>query len=193
MDNEDRKNFYYMMRDEFNKSKDKEDLIKRASYFIYLNKTCYNGLYRVNKKGELNVPYGRYKNPKIFDENNLKQASRLLKNVKILCGDFEIIGDYANENSFVYFDPPYKPLNKTSSFTSYTKYNFADDDQIRLAKFYKKLDKRGAKLMLSNSYDIEFFGKLYNEYNIKEITAKRMINCKGDRRGDIFELLIMNY
>lgn len=94
---------------------------------------------------------------------------------------------------FVYFDPPYKPLNKTSSFTSYTKYNFADDDQIRLAKFYKKLDKRGAKLMLSNSYDIEFFGKLYNEYNIKEITAKRMINCKGDRRGDIFELLIMNY
>lgn len=105
LDDEDRKNFYYGIRGEFNKSKDDKDTntIKRASYFIFLNKTCYNGLYRVNKKGELNVPYGRYKNPKIFDENNLKQASRLLKNVKILCGDFEIIGDYADKNSFVYF------------------------------------------------------------------------------------------
>ena len=193
LDEERRRDFYYRVRDEFNNNKDCDE-VKRVAQFIFLNKTCYNGLYRVNKKGEFNVPYGRYKNPKIFDEDNLIAVSKLLKNVKILCGDFEIVDEYVDEESFVYFDPPYKPLNKTSSFTSYTKYDFNDDDQIRLAKFYRKLDKRGAKLMLSNSYNIEFFGKLYEGFNIKKVVAKRMINCKGDKRkNDIYELLIMNY
>ncbi|AEH06247.1 DNA adenine methylase [Methanothermococcus okinawensis] len=193
LSDENRKNFYYNIREEFNKSKEEMDDIKRASYFIVLNKTCYNGLYRVNKKGGFNVPYGMYKNPKIFDADNLKQISKLLKNVKILCGDFEIIEEYVDKDSFVYFDPPYKPINKTSSFTAYTKYNFSDSDQIRLSELYKKLDRRGAKLMLSNSYDIEFFRQLYSNYFIKKITAKRMINCKGDKRGNIYELLITNY
>ncbi|AAB98590.1 TPA: DNA adenine methylase [Methanocaldococcus jannaschii] len=194
LDEEKRKEFYYKVRDDFNKNKNDCDEVKRVAQFIFLNKTCYNGLYRVNKKGEFNVPYGRYKNPKIFDEQNLKNVSKLLKNVKILCGDFEIVDEYVDAESFVYFDPPYKPLNKTSSFTSYTKYDFNDDDQIRLAKFYRKLDKRGAKLMLSNSYNVDFFGKLYEGFNIKKVVAKRMINCKGDKRKDgIYELLIMNY
>jgi len=192
LDEERRRDFYYRVGDEFNKNKDCDE-VKRVAQFIFLNKTCYNGLYRVNKKGEFNVPYGRYKNPKIFDEDNLIAVSKLLKNVKILCGDFEIVDEYVDAESFVYFDPPYKPLNKTSSFTSYTKYDFNDDDQIRLAKFYRKLDKRGAKLMLSNSYNIEFFGKLYEGFNIKKVVAKRMINCKGDRRGEVYELLILNY
>ena len=193
LDEERRRDFYYRVRDEFNNNKDYDE-VKRVAQFIFLNKTCYNGLYRVNKKGEFNVPYGRYKNPKIFDEDNLIAVSKLLKNVKILCGDFEIVDEYVDEESFVYFDPPYKPLNKTSSFTSYTKYDFNDDDQIRLAKFYRKLDKRGAKLMLSNSYNVEFFERLYEGFNIKKVVAKRMINCKGDmRKNDIYEFLIMNY
>ncbi|XRP96615.1 DNA adenine methylase [Methanocaldococcus sp. 16A] len=194
LDNEKRKEFYYKIRDEFNKTKNEYDDVKRVAQFIFLNKTCYNGLYRVNKKGEFNVPYGRYKNPKIFDENNLKMVSKLLKNVIIICGDFEIVDKYVDEKSFVYLDPPYKPLNKTSSFTSYTKYDFNDSDQIRLAKFYRKLDNRGTKLMLSNSYNIEFFRKLYEGFNIKKVVAKRMINCKGNKRkNDVYELLIMNY
>ena len=193
LDEERRRDFYYRVRDEFNNNKDCDE-VKRVAQFIFLNKTCYNGLYRVNKKGEFNVPYGRYKNPKIFDEDNLIAVSKLLKNVKILCGDFEIVDEYVDEESFVYFDPPYKPLNKTSSFTSYTKYDFNDDDQIRLAKFYRKLDKRGAKLMLSNSYNVEFFEKLYEGFNIKKVVAKRMINCKGDmRKNYIYEFLIINY
>ncbi|ACX73439.1 DNA adenine methylase [Methanocaldococcus vulcanius M7] len=190
-----RREFYYNVRDEFNKNKNKDDSdeVKRVAQFIFLNKTCYNGLYRVNKKGEFNVPYGRYKNPKIFNEENLKNVSKLLKNVKILCGDFEIVDEYVDDKSFVYFDPPYKPLNKTSYFTAYTKYKFNDSDQIRLAEFYKKLDKRGAKLMLSNSYNVEFFENLYNGFNIKKVVAKRMINCKGTGRSNIYELLILNY
>ena len=188
-----RKDFYYKVRDEFNKNKNNFDEVKRVSQFIFLNKTCYNGLYRVNKKGNFNVPYGRYKNPKIFNEENLKNVSKILKNVKILQGDFEIIEEFVDDRSFVYFDPPYKPLNKTSYFTSYTKYDFNDNDQIKLAEFYRKLDKRGSKLMLSNSYNIEFFEKLYEGFNIKKVVAKRMINCKGSRRSNIYELLILNY
>ena len=195
LDDDQRKEFYYNVRDEFNKKNNCNEIneIKRVAQFIFLNKTCFNGLYRVNKKGEFNVPYGRYKNPKIFDEKNLKNASKLLKNVKILCNSFEVIDDYVDDETFVYFDPPYKPLNKTSSFTSYTKYNFDDNDQIRLAKFYKKLDKKGCKLMLSNSDNLEFFEKLYGGFNIKKVIARRIINSKGNKRGAIFELLILNY
>jgi len=195
LDDDQRKEFYYNVRDEFNKKNNCNEIneIKRVAQFIFLNKTCFNGLYRVNKKGEFNVPYGRYKNPKIFDEKNLKNASKLLKNVKILCNSFEVIDDYVDDETFVYFDPPYKPLNKTSSFTSYTKYNFDDNDQIRLAKFYKKLDKKGCKLMLSNSDNLEFFEKLYGGFNIKKVIARRIINSKGNKRGEIFELLILNY
>ncbi|WP_457613716.1 DNA adenine methylase [Methanocaldococcus sp.] len=193
LNEEKRKDFYYKVRDEFNKNKNNFDEVKRVSQFIFLNKTCYNGLYRVNKKGNFNVPYGRYKNPKIFNEENLKNVSKILKNVKILQGDFEIIEEFVDDRSFVYFDPPYKPLNKTSYFTSYTKYDFNDNDQIKLAEFYRKLDKRGSKLMLSNSYNIEFFEKLYEGFNIKKVVAKRMINCKGSRRSNIYELLILNY
>ena len=196
----DRKDFYYIIRDEFNKNDnfDYNNLdyhsVKRVAQFIFLNKTCFNGLYRVNKNGKFNVPHGKYKNPKIFDEDNLKNISKLLKNVKILCGDFEEIYNYADEKSFIYFDPPYKPLNKTSSFTSYTKYDFNDNEQIRLAEFYNKLNEKGCKLMLSNSYNPKFFEELYGGFNIKKVVAKRMINCKGDmRKNDIYEFLIMNY
>ncbi len=194
LNEEERKSFYYKVREEFNKNKSNCDEIKRVVQFIFLNKTCYNGLYRVSKKGNFNVPYGKYKRVKIFDEDNLRKVSKLLKNVKILCGDFTIIEKYVDANSFVYFDPPYRPINQTSCFTFYTKYNFGDSDQIRLARFYKKLDEKGAKLCSSNSYNFEFFKKLYEGFNIKKIVAKRMINCKGDRRkNEIYELLIMNY
>ncbi len=196
----DRKDFYYKVRDEFNKNDnfDYNNLdyhsVKRVAQFIFLNKTCFNGLYRVNKDGKFNVPHGKYKNPKIFDEKNLKSISKLLKNVKIICGDFEGIYNYVDEKSFIYLDPPYKPLSKTSSFTSYSKSDFDDNEQIRLAKFYRKLDEKGCKLMLSNSYHPKFFGELYSGYNIKKVVAKRMINSKGDKRkNNDYELLIMNY
>ncbi len=201
-----RKEFYYDVRDNYNLQMNDFDYdnynsewIERASYLIFLNKTCFNGLFRQNKKGGFNVPFGRYKNPTICDAKNIKEVSKALKNTEIFCDDFYESEKYIENGSFVYLDPPYRPLNKTSSFTSYAKDGFADEDQIRLAKFFKEMDQRGSHLMLSNSDpknedpDDEFFDELYTNYIIERVPAKRHINCDASGRGKINEIIVRNY
>ena len=146
-DKEDRKIYYYEKREQFNKLKleKNSEEVKRATLMIFLNRTCFNGLYRVNKKGLFNVPMGDYKNPKICDEENLINISKKLKNVDIIYGDYKKSYDFVDENTFVYFDPPYRPLNQTSSFTSYTEYTFGDKEQIELSEYFKLLNEKGAK------------------------------------------------
>lgn len=155
---EQRKDFYYNIRDEYNRQKDNFDYVnynldwvKRAADLIFLNKTCFNGLYRLNKKGEFNVPFGKYKNPTICDADNLIEVSKALENTEVICADFEESKKYIHKNTLVYLDPPYRPLNNTSNFTSYNENGFDDDDQRRLAQFFKEMDKKGAYLILSNS------------------------------------------
>ena len=197
---EDRKIYYYEKREKFNKLKleNNNEKINRATLMIFLNRTCFNGLYRVNKKGLFNVPMGDYKNPKICDEENLINVSNKLRNVEIIYGDYRKSYDFIDENTFVYFDPPYRPLNQTSSFTSYTEYIFGDKEQIELSEYFRILNKKGAKLLLSNSdpknVDIndEFFDNLYKEFDIKRIEASRAINSKGEKRGKVTEVLISN-
>lgn len=197
LDENGRKAYFYEKRDQYNSNK--KDRILTAVNFIFLNRTCFNGLYRVNKKGEFNVPYGRYKNPTILDEENLRNVSICLKNVELHSGDFEEIENYVDDKSFIYLDPPYRPLDATSNFTSYDKGEFNDDDQKRLAAFYRLLNEKGAKLMLSNSdpknidEKDDFFDELYKGFNIKRVYANRMINSNGKGRGKINELLITNY
>lgn len=196
-----REEFFYYIREDYNNQiinfdyqNYNEFWIERASLLIFLNKTCFNGLYRQNKKGEFNVPFGGYENPKICDGENIILVHQLLNNTDIYCLDFSNADDFIDKNSFIYFDPPYRPLNKTSSFTDYSKEGFTDNDQIRLADFYKRLDKKGAFLMLSNSdSQDDFFQKLYSEFNITKVMANRMINCNGNGRGKITELIITNY
>jgi DNA adenine methylase len=174
------------------------DWIKRASQLIFLNKTCFNGLFRLNRKGEFNVPSGKYKNPKICDETNILAVNEALQNTEILICDFVETQKYVTDKTLVYLDPPYRPLNSSSNFTSYSKEGFNNEDQIKLSKFYKELDKIGADLILSNSdpknenIDDDFFDKLYNEFKISRIEAKRMINCNAKKRGSIKELIITN-
>ena len=167
---------------------------------IFLNHTCYNGLFRLNSKGEFNVPRGRYKNPRIFDAENLQNASNALQIADIHLGDFEHCFDVVDDSTLVYFDPPYRPLSKTARFTAYSTYNFGDEEQKRLARFFAGLDQEhGAKLMLSNSDPTNedpadmFFDDLYGDFNIHRISANRMINSNGAKRGRIRELLITNY
>ncbi|MFY9483418.1 MAG: DNA adenine methylase [Tissierellaceae bacterium] len=197
LDNEKRTEYYYSIREIFNRTP--SGSIDKSVYFLFLNKTCFNGLYRVNSNNEFNVPHGRYKNPMIVDVENLLNVSKALSGIKILHGDFTQVLDYVDEKTFVYFDPPYRPLNSTSSFTSYSSNEFNDSDQIRLASFYDLLHEKGAKLMLSNSdpnnidEDDEFFDRLYGKYNIIRVKAKRVINSKSNGRGSISELLIKNY
>ena len=166
--------------------------IKRASRFIYLNRTCFNGLYRVNSKGEFNVPFGKYKNPKLVDEVNLVNVSRLLQATEIKHADFKRVLDVAKVNDFVYFDPPYMPLNETSSFTSYTKDGFGIDKQIELKNVCDELHSKGVKFMLSNS-DTQFIKDLYADYEINTVYASRQVNSKASGRGKITEVLIKNY
>lgn len=202
----ERKKYYYRARDEYNQQQDtfdyenyNSDWIKRAAYLIFLNKTCFNGLFRQNKKGKFNVPFGRYKNPTICDKENLLKVHEALKCTHIFAADFEESKNFITKDTLVYFDPPYRPLNNTSNFTSYDKDGFTDEDQIRLSDFYKEMDKKGAFLLLSNSdpknVDIndDFFDSLYADYKIERVNAKRFINCDGAKRGDITELLIRNY
>lgn len=200
--NDDRKEYFYKKRDEYNSflfDKNKSLKCQKAALFIFLNRTCFNGLYRVNADGLFNVPMGRYKNPIICNTENLTRINKLLKKVKIHCGDYSKCSDFINENTFVYIDPPYRPLNVTSSFTSYTSVGFADKEQTELCKFYKKLTKQGAKVLLSNSDPTNsnkndtFFDDLYEKFNIERVPAKRMINCNGASRGFVNELLISNY
>jgi len=203
---EERKKFYYEIRTKYNKQKTNFDYkkenkpwIKRTAYLIFLNKTCFNGLFRLNSKGEFNVPFGRYKNPTICDERNLKEVHKSLHDVKLISGDFEKADKYIEKETFVYFDPPYKPISRSSYFTSYSKGGFTDSDQKRLSQFYKKMDKRKAYLLLSNSDpknedpENDFFDKLYKGFTIERVDANRFINCDPKRRGSIKELIIKNY
>ncbi|WP_292489657.1 DNA adenine methylase [Methanoculleus sp. 10] len=201
-----RKDFYYAMRDTFNRTKGavnfrqySEDWIERAGQFIFLNRTCFNGLYRVNSRGGFNVPFGRYQNPTILHEDVLRADAELLRNTTIHLGDFMQSEPYISEETFVYFDPPYRPLNRTSSFTQYAKEGFTDEEQRRLAAYYARCNARGARLMLSNSDpknvdpDDEFFDDLYAGYHIDRVPARRMINCDGTGRGEIYEIIVTNY
>lgn len=160
----------------------------RAARFIYLNKTCFNGLCRYNAKGNFNTPIGSYKNPKIYDKDLIFSVHEALKNVLITNKDFEVVSLKAKKGDFVYFDPPYYPLNKTSSFVSYTD-NFSANEQIRLYKLFKMLDCEGIKVLQSNS-NTDFIKELYKDFEIIEVISKRAINCKGDKRGKITELII---
>jgi DNA adenine methylase len=195
--NEDsRKEYFLLKRDKFN-TKCLEP-IENTALFIFLNRTCFNGLYRVNSKGLFNVPFGRYANPKICDKQTILADSELLQKVEILTGDFEETLKYASKNSFFYFDPPYKPLSETSSFNSYSKEDFNDQEQIRLGNFCKKIDLLGHRFVLSNS-DVkgynpndDFFDDLYEQFNIKRVYATRMINSNGEKRGKLTELLVAN-
>jgi DNA adenine methylase len=173
--------------------------VKRTAQLIFLNRTCYNGLFRVNSKGAFNVPHGSYKKPVICDEDNLNAVAEVLQRATILLGDFETCRKYVHAGTFAYFDPPYRPLNKTSSFTSYAVKPFDDAEHVRLANLYKSLHQSGAKLMLSNSDPHnedpgdDFFDALYAGFNIYRVQANRMINSKPEGRGPITELLITNY
>ena len=166
--------------------------VERASRFIYLNRTCFNGMYRVNSQGQFNVPFGHYKNPRIIDENNLLNCSELLKKTEIKCADFSEILTKVQKGDFVYFDPPYVPLNETSSFTSYTKDGFDIDMQFKLRDVCDELDNKGVKFMLSNS-DTKLVNELYANYDIKKVFASRQINANANGRGKIAEVLVRNY
>ena len=166
--------------------------VQRASRFIYLNRTCFNGLYRVNSQGQFNVPFGNYKNPRIVDKNNLLNCSELLKNTEINCADFSEILTKVKKGDFVYFDPPYVPLNETSSFTSYTKDGFDMDMQFKLREVCDELDSMGVMFMLSNS-DTKFVNELYSNYEIKKVFASRAVNANAEGRGKITEVLVRNY
>lgn len=160
----------------------------RAARFIYLNKTCFNGLCRYNAKGNFNTPIGSYKNPKIYDKDLIFSVHKVLKNVSITNKDFEVVSLKAKKGDFIYFDPPYYPINKTSSFVSYTD-NFSANEQIRLYKLFKMLDCEGIKVLQSNS-NTDFIKELYKDFEIIEVISKRAINCKGDKRGCITSLII---
>jgi DNA adenine methylase len=166
--------------------------IEQAARTIFLNRTCYNGLYRVNSKGQFNVPFGKYKNPRVCDEENLRAVSQALQGIELYSEDFVECVKRAERGDFVYLDPPYHPLNETSSFTSYTRDNFGDADQERLVETFRQLDKKGCRVMLSNSYT-PFIRKLYDGYRQEVVTARRAISCKGNGRGAINEIAILNY
>lgn len=193
---EQRKEYFLFQRKVFNSKQISE--LETATLFIFLNRTCFNGLYRVNAKGEFNVPHGKYVNPKICDKANLLAVSALLQRVVILNGDFSETGRYAQKNTFFYFDPPYKPITETSAFTSYSANGFGDDDQIRLRDFCKTISRAGASFIMSNSDPAgvnpqnTFFDTIYRMFTIKRVYASRMINSNPNARGCISELMISN-
>lgn len=168
------------------------DSIERASRFLYLNKTCFNGLWRVNKQGKFNVPFGRYKNPNYGDKENLSLVSNALQNAAIICDDFSTVIEYAVPGAFVYLDPPYHPLSETANFTSYTKDSFEEKDQKRLSDVFRELDVKNCNVMLSNS-DTGLVRDLYKGYDISIVYAQRAINNNGNKRGPIKELVVRNY
>jgi DNA adenine methylase len=196
---ENKRQFYLAKRDEFNQEDREISLGNKTALMIFLNKTCFNGLYRVNSKGKFNVPFGKYKQPKICNQNNIISVHHHLQKVKILQGDFEQTLKYAQLPTLFYLDPPYKPIKSTSAFTAYSSENFNDEDQVRLKHFCDQISLNGHYFILSNSDvknfddDNNFFDDLYQEYNIKRVKARRSINSKGDGRGELFELLISNF
>lgn len=201
LNKEDRKKYFYAKRELFNYhiTEDITNTIT-AALFIFLNKTCFNGLYRVNSKGLYNVPAGNYKNPTICNSENLRLVSKRLSKVNIKCGEYQKLEDIIDNRTFIYFDPPYRPLNKTSNFNTYTKDAFNDDNQIELAGFIKRISDGGAFILASNSDpkntnpDDNFFDNLYSEMNIKRVAIKRLINGDASKRNnEITEILIKNY
>lgn len=195
-DENNKKTYYYEKRKLFNSRKSDNTL--QAALFIFLNRTCFNGLYRVNRKNQFNVPMGSYKKPSICDSDNILAVSRALQKVEILCGDFEQTLEHAEDVTLFYFDPPYKPLSQTSSFNSYAKADFNDSEQIRLRDFCEELNRLNYSWILSNSDtkytdpDNEFFDALYADFTIKRVEAKRRINSNAQKRGKLTELLISN-
>lgn len=191
---------FYRVRDEYNQ--ERQNKVKkaalRAAHTIFLNRTCFNGLFRVNSKGNFNVPFGKHTNPTILFEGKLRAVSKAFEAAEFILGDFETISRKVDSSTFVYFDPPYRPISQTSHFKAYSREAFDDAAQTRLAGFYRDLHDRGAKLMLSNSDPTNygedpFFDDLYQGFNIQRVSAKRMINSKSNGRGSIRELLITNY
>ena len=171
-----------------------EDLsaVQRAARFIYLNKTCYNGVYRVHKSGRFNTPFGHYKSIALIDEANVHSASQLLRNATLVCQDYQAVLKGARKGDFVYFDPPYMPVSKYADFKRYTKEFFYEADHERLAQVYAELTAKGCFVLLSNSYHPKI-SELYSAYFQTEVRVPRFVNCKGDGRGDVTELLISNY
>lgn len=200
MDNDARKDYFYSKRNKFNELiSQSADTVEKAALFVFLNKTCFNGLYRVNGKGLYNVPMGSYKNPPICDADNIRLINGLLQNVEIKCGDYSQCADFIDKNTFVYIDPPYRPLSETSSFTSYAKTGFGDEQQIQLGHFMELISQNGAKIVASNSdpkninENDNFFDDIYKKFIINRVAASRMINSNSKGRGSINELLICNY
>lgn len=191
-----RKDYYGFQRDRFNKRNNTD--VETAALFIFLNRTCFNGLYRVNSRGEFNVPHGKYVNPKICDENTLRADSFILQRVEILCGDFAQTGEYAGDNVLYYLDPPYRPLTETAAFTAYAKDGFSDTEQTRLRDFCEQIAKHKSLFVASNSdpqntdNDDNFFDNLYKMFSIKRVSATRMINSRSNGRGAISEIMISN-
>jgi len=167
-------------------------LPERAARVIYLNKTCYNGLYRENRAGQFNVPFGRYKNPTICDEPNLRAASAVLQGVDIARRRFATVLDYAQPGDFVYFDPPYHPVSPTANFTGYDRHGFGPADQTELRDVFAELGRRGVRAMLSNS-DTPFIRQLYADFHVEQVYAARAVNSKANGRGKVAELLIRNF
>lgn len=200
-DEVERDSMFYEIRRKFNSNVSRVNTKRpinatRTAQMIFLNRTCFNGLFRVNNKGEFNVPHGRYKNPIINNYTNLRTVSTLLQDVDIRCGDYSHCDEWIDENTLVYFDPPYRPLTTSSSFTSYLKSNFSDNQQEELAEYCIKLKERGAFVMTSNSdpknidhYD-DFFEDIYHGFTFHRVQANRAINCNGDGRGAISEFII---
>lgn len=196
LDEKGRKDYYIAHRKLFNEKS--ESPVYMAALFIFLNKTCFNGLYRVNAKGYFNVPHGKYTNPKVCDATNILAVSNLMQKVEILCGDFSGTLRYATDKTLFYFDPPYKPLTETSSFTSYAKEGFDDEEQKRLGEFCKEISKKRAMFVASNSDpqginpEENFFDEVYRAFNIRKVKATRMINANPKGRGKLSEIMITN-
>jgi DNA adenine methylase len=203
MDIPNKQQFFINRRIDYNNTKNvlkanKYIQVRQAARMIFLNRTCFNGLYRVNSKGEFNVSFGKYENPMICDEHNLRRVSSKLANVNIKCCSYQDSLKVIDDKTFVFIDPPYRPLTTSSNFNSYNKDSFGDDEQIHLAEFVRKIDKIGAKFIVCNSdpHNVDpsddFFDDLYKGFNITRIPATRMINSKASARGHINELLITN-
>lgn len=194
---EAQKEYFLQMRERFNAKP--EEPIENTTLFFFLNRTCFNGLYRVNKSGKFNVPFGRYKRPLICDADTIMADRQLLQRVTILTGDFEQTFEHVGANTFFYFDPPYRPLSDTSSFNDYSKESFNDSAQIRLKHFCDRLQDAKIPFMLSNSDcsgengNDRFFDELYKDYDINRVWAARSINSNGAKRGKLTEILVRNY
>ena len=185
--NADRQNYYYRVRSQHHLPL--AEVVERAAWMIFLNKTCFNGLWRVNSRGEFNVPIGSHKNPSLYDEENIYAASRALEGVHLALQDFRDTLNEARRGDFVYIDPPYFPISPTASFTSYTKDDFGADQQEELAALFADAERRGVHLMLSNS-DTNFIRKLYRGFRIHTVRARRMINCDSTKRGEVNEVVV---